>query len=241
VTFVKGQKPPKKGEKLSGSPKGYEELAHQTRVRGTSRADFTSDPDIQAAMKADRELEQELEAKIETSEQDAEESLFHLVENSVPEDGHEFANGASIPFPYQGAPTTNHATCSRPIKDENRGCPVYWHCPLRDKGPYLLAYMDKRNKNQVRHITCVDFLKTGMVFQPHLILLPGITWEGTLQAAYSPFPDGSYPKPGPNEQKTPIVLTATKSQLPPHLFPDRDLVMQYQKLRRHGEIKSFRL
>lgn len=225
---------------LTGSPRGYQELAERTRFKGGATANFLMDPEVRAAVAADKEIEKELDAKLEASEEDAEASLDMLVTLSEPEDGHEFANGVSIPFPFNGAPTTNFATCSKPAKDENRGCPVYWHCPLRDRGPFLLSYMDKRNKNQIRHITCVDFLKTGMVFQPHLVLLPGITWEGTITAEYTKFADGTYPEPGPGKQKTPILLKAVKSHLPPHLFPDAALVMQYQKLRRHGEIRPFR-
>jgi hypothetical protein len=227
-------------DKLTGSPKGYADLAEKTRFKGGMAANFMNDPEVRAAAAADKEIEQELEDKLESSVEEAEQSLEMLVELSEPEQGHDFANGVSIPFPYNGTPTTNYATCSRPMKEENRGCPVYWHCPLRDRGPHLLAYMDKRNKNQIRHITCVDFLKTGMVFMPHLVLLPGITWEGTITAEYTPFPDGSYPEPGPGKQKTPVLLKAVKSQLPPHLFPDKQLVVEYQRLRRHGEIRPFR-
>jgi hypothetical protein len=195
------------------------------------------DPDVRAALLGDAEIEKELEEELDTEVAGIDTVLQQLEEE--PEQGHPFANGASIPFPYAGTDTVNFATCSRPRKDENRGCPVYAHCPLRDKGPFLLAFLDKRNRNQVRTSTCVDFLRTNLVFQAHIVLLPGINWEGTLTAEYEPMADGRMPEPGPGKVKTPIRLTATKSMLPMECFPTPELTQQYQRLRRRGEIRQF--
>lgn len=230
---------PEAQEQLTGSPRGYRDMAEKARIGPTPTASFLSDPAVREALKGDTEIEKEIEAEADAELLDIEELLSGL--EAEPEKGHHFANGASIPFPYMGADTVNFATCSKPMKDANRGCPVYAHCPLRNKGPFLLAILDKRNRNQIRSTTCVDFLKSGLVFQPHIVLLPGINWEGTLSAEYTPFPDGRMPEPGPGKVKTPIKLTATKSMLPEECFPEPELVRQYQRLRRRGEINSFRL
>lgn len=227
----------KETPELTGSPKGYGDLAERTRV-GTGRApSFLSDPDVRAALKGDSEIEKEIEEEAENEVVGIDEVLKTLEDE--PTGGHSFANGASIPFPYNGFDTVNYATCSKPKKDENRGCPVYAHCPLRDKGPYLLGYMNKRARNQIRHINCVDFLKTGMVFMPHIVLLPGINWEGTLTAEYEKDSRGRYPEPGPGKVKTPIRLRATKSMMDEKLFPSKELMMQYTRLRRKGEIRPW--
>jgi hypothetical protein len=235
IAKPKGPSNAEPGE-LTGSPKSYQELAQRTRYASGKTPSFLADPEVRAALAGDAEIEQEMEKELDSEVENIDLALQQLEDE--PAAGHPFANGASIPFPYNGFDTVNFATCSKPKKDENRGCPVYAHCPLRDRGPFLLAYMNKRARNQIRHITCVDLLKTGMVFQPHIVLLPGINWEGTLSADYTPFADGRMPEPGPGKTKTPIKLTATKSYLPAECFPDAELVKQYQRLRRRGEIRT---
>jgi hypothetical protein len=222
---------------LTGSPKGYTELAERTRVGAGAVPSFLNDPAVREALKGDREIEKEIEAA-ETDELLNIEELLTDLENE-PTGGHPFANGASIPFPYNGFDTVNFHTCSKPKKDENRGCPLYWQCPLRDRGPYLMAYLNKRARNQIRQITCIDFLKSNMVFHPWIVLLPGIHWEGTLEAEYTPGPDGKLPALGPGVPKTPIRLKAVKSMLPEELFAPAELVKEYTRLRRRGEIKQW--
>jgi hypothetical protein len=223
--------------KLTGSPSGYAAMAEKSRV-GTGRApSFLSDPAVREALKGDAAIEREIEAEAEAEILLLDEVLENLEDE--PTGGHPFANGSSIPFPYKGADTVNFATCSKPRKDENRGCPVYAHCPLRDRGPFLLSYLNKRARNQIRHITCVDFLKTHMVFQPWIVLLPGINWEGTLTAEYTLDSRGRMPEMGPGKTKTPIKLMATKSMSPEELFPPVELVKEYTRLRRRGEIQPW--
>ncbi len=145
----------------------------------------------------------------------------------------EIGNGSTLPFRYRGRPSLAYTTCSEPVKDRNRGCPVWYRCPLRDLGSGNLIYQHKRTK-QIRHSNCYDFVMTGMARDPKLVLLPGVTETLSLEKEWAPFPDGRMPEPGPNKPKTHIVDKWVKNEIV-SVF-DEDLVRQYQLLRRRGEV-----
>src|SRR5688572_25510269 len=81
--------------RLTGSPQSYQDIAERTQFKGGARANFLADPDVRAAIAVDKEIEKDLEAELDASVEDADEALEMLVESSLPEDGHEFANGVS--------------------------------------------------------------------------------------------------------------------------------------------------
>jgi hypothetical protein len=231
--------------KRSTQGAGAELLKNVQIVSSGQKTGLETDKDIIAGIAEDAvnlgSMDHELD--VEQAMIDALESMEGEVEGKI----HPIGNGRTVPYPYDGEPTLEAHTCSKPIKDVNRGCNHYGvRCRLpmladklgEDAGPYNVRYIDLRTKS-VKTCFCTTLASTYLRL-PNIVLLPpsetdppGETWVPTRDAEYTPLPNGQMPMPGPNTPKTPIKFTGRKTRVPCH--PSREMTRLYQQMRRKGD------
>ena len=230
-----------KGIKGSGAAaaKGIA-LARAARVVGTEATGLENDPEIARALQADREATAALDTELDVQET-MEEALEDL-EGDLQVKRHPIGNGTTVPFPYE-EDTTDESTCSRHVPGTNRGCMFWGRCPMgrgkplaekfKFSGPANLVYKNLRT-GRVKTAFCTTFA-ASYLRSPFIVLLPGPDWFPTRSAEYKPLPNGQQPMPGPNQPRTPIVLTPHKTQLV--CVPPEGLVKEYQQMRRRGDFE----
>lgn len=238
---------PKPKPTLRGSlDPGYRDLIENAKLE-VPPSEILEDPEVLAAQKINAgiaELPMEPEGEEPEEKADPSPGGVKLTGSFQPQDPYEddyagvedtLGNGSTIPFKYRGRPTLSFTTCKEPEKEKNRGCPLWYRCPLRDYGPGMIAFQDTKTK-QIRGDTCYNLLISGIVANTRRYhLLPGVNFHYSYEVTWKPHPDGTPVEIGPGKPKTELVKKAIKNPL---VMPfEAELVRQYEVLRRHGEVQ----
>jgi hypothetical protein len=237
----------KQRPKLKGSlDPGYQALL-DAKMSEPPPEVILNDPAVKAALEVNAGI---VELPIETGEEETEDigpdpEGVTLKGSFTPDDPYAedaaivvddtLGNGSTIPFKYRGRPTINFTTCKEPEPNKNRGCPMWYRCPVRDLGPGTIAFQDTKTK-QIRADTCYNLLVSGIVANTRRYhFLPGVDFHVTYDVRWKPWPDGREVEVGPGKPKTELERVPVKNPL---VMPfDADIVRQYEILRRRGEVR----
>ena len=224
---------------------GQELLKNTKIIASGQRTGLEGEEDIKQALAEDAVNMKALDQEDDTEKVmlEALDAMEGVVEGKI----HPIGNGTTVPYPYDGEPTHEATTCSKPVKDVNRGCRHFGtSCRMpqlaekhgEPSGPYNYRYIDKRT-GAVKTCFCTTMASTYLRM-PNIVLLPpsendppGETWVPTRNAEYTPLPNGQMPTPGPNQPRTPIQFTGRKTRVVCH--PSREMTREYQLMRRRGD------
>lgn len=232
-----------KERELPRGPKGLD-LLKQTKIVGRKRG-LENAPEIEKALEEDEESLRGLDDNVDV-DSTMEEALSGLGSN-IQGKIHPIGNGRTVPFPDDGEPTTDFAKCRKHIPGVDRGCRHYGTtCRLpqlvakmkEESGPFNLRYKDLRS-GVVKSMFCTEMAATYLRM-PNIVLIPpsendppGETWVPTVNAEYTPLPNGQMPTPGPGQPRTPIKYTGRKTRVVCH--PSARVTREYQLMRRRGD------
>jgi len=234
---------PEEKNELPRGPKGLD-LLKTTKILGRKKG-LESSPEIEKALEEDEESLRGLDGDVdvESTMQEALEGLGGSLQGKI----HPIGNGRTVPYPDDGEATTDFAKCSKHVPGVNRGCRFYGtSCRLPmlaaklkvEGGPYNLRYKDLRS-GVVKIMSCTEMAATYLRM-PNIVLIPpsdtdppGETWVPTVNAEYTPLPNGQMPTPGPGQPRTPIKYTGRKTRVVCH--PSPKMTREYQLMRRRGD------
>lgn len=215
-----------------------------TKIVGGKKP-LAEDPEILKALKEDALNLKSLDADVDVDEamEEALEDVGGMIQGKV----YPIGNGKTLPYPDSGEPSTDFAQCRKPVPGQDRGCRFFGtSCRLpqlaeklgEPGGPYNVRYKNLRN-GLVKACSCTD-LAASYLRMPHIVLVPpsdsdppGETWIPTVDAQYTPLPNGQQPTPGPNQPRTPIKWTGRKTRVICH--PSPAMTREYQLMRRRGD------